>query len=96
MQGIKRKVTAVTLAAVLLFFSAVPVPVGVGAFDALRYDRANANPAALAVPAILATAAAAFGVYVTGASLAEYDANVQALYDGYSNATSYWSQSWAA
>lgn len=72
------------------------MPSGVSAYDRVRFGKAEATPAVLAVPAILATAAAAYGVYVTGTSLVDYNANVQALYDGYSNASSYWSQSWAA
>ena len=96
MSDLIRKPLTVALAAVLVFSVCVPVPSGVSAYDRLRYEQAEATPAVvLAVPVILATAAAAYGVYVTGTSVTEYNANVQALYDGYSNASSYWSASWA-
>lgn len=95
MQGTLKKSLTVVLAAVLFFAACFPVPSGAFRMDRARFGQANANPAVLAVPVVLATAVAAYGVYITGTSVAEYEANVQAFYDGYSNASSYWSQSWA-
>lgn len=87
MDRVSRKVTSIALAAVLCFWMAFPV----SAF--VKPERAEANPA-IAIPIIFGTALAAGGVYVAGASMTQYNANLQSVYDGFQQATSQWSQSW--
>lgn len=87
MESVSSKVTSIVLSAVLCFWMAFPV----SAF--VKPERAEANPA-IAIPVIFGTALAAGGVFVAGSSLSQYNANLQSVYDGFSHATSQWSQSW--
>ena len=85
----------VVLVAALLVLS-FPVPSGNGAIDRLRYQRAQAVPAvAVAAPVVLATALAAYGVYVAGSSVGGYDANLDTFYQGMKSASDSYSASWA-
>lgn len=43
---------------------------------------------------IFTTVAAAYGAYVVGSTAADYNTKSQAFYNGFSNATSYWTQNW--
>lgn len=85
LQNVGRKVTSTVISAVLLLYMAFPIT------DFQKPERAYANPG---VAVLVGTAAAAFGVLVGGATVAQYDANLQALYDGFSGATSQWTASW--
>ena len=91
----KKRVMGVVLVAALLVLS-FPVPSGNGVMDRLRYQRAQAVPAvAVAAPVVLATALAAYGVYVAGSSVGGYDANLDTFYQGMKSATDSYSASWA-
>ena len=90
-----RKIMGVVLVAALLVCS-FPVPTGNGLLDRLRVQRAEAVPAvAVAAPVILATALAAYGVYVAGSSVGGYEANLDTFYQGMKGATDSYSASWA-
>lgn len=44
---------------------------------------------------VFATALTAGGVYIGGTTLTQYNANLDSIYDGFSQATGQWSQSWS-
>ena len=84
MSDVLRKPLTVALAAVLVFSVCVPVPSGVGAYDRLRFEQANANPA-VAVPVIVSTLLLASGVMVAGYSEAQYASNQTTVSDAFIN-----------
>lgn len=92
MNGLHRKFLSVALVAALVF-CAFPVSTGVPVLDRGRYEQAHAI--ASAVPIIIATACAAYGVCIAGTSTTMYDANLNSVYSGLKNETGYWSSSWA-
>ena len=94
MQVALKKAMTVALAAVVVFMMVFPVPIGVQSVDRARYERADANPA-IAVPVIVGTALAAYGVYVAGTSASDYNVNLGDVYSGLSQGTQYYSNAWA-
>lgn len=92
MSGLKEKALSVALVAALLFCT-FPVSTGVPVLDRGRYEQAHAI--APAIPIIVATACAAAGVCIAGATTTTYDANLDSVYSGLKNGTGHWSSSWA-
>lgn len=86
MQNVGRKVMGTVISAVLLLYMAFPIS------DFQKPERAYANPGVLV---IFGTAAAAGGLLIGGATLAQYNVNLESVAQGFENATSQWSASWS-
>lgn len=83
MSGLHDKVLGAVLCAVLVFWCAFPVPVGVRPVDEFTHEEADAVAPAIPVIVVFGTALAAAGVYAAGASTGAYNNNLQALYNDF-------------
>ena len=93
MSGFIKKFTSVALIVALVFFM-FPVNTGVREFDNVTHEKAEAV-LPIAPVVIVASALAAGGILIAGASSSTYNANLDSVYQGMKNGTSHWSTAWA-